>query len=80
MNRKTIAIITELIPVVSALVSIILILSDCDSEPIRRIILITTVLAFLGFAFFIVGRKLAREDRLVRILGLLDWLGALVPG
>jgi len=74
MNKKTIAILAEIIPVVSAVAAYLLIISNYDSEPIRWVILITTLLAFLGFVFFFVGRRLARGDLAVRILGILDWL------
>jgi hypothetical protein len=41
---------------------------------IRRVISITMMLAFFGFLFFILGHKFAKEDKLVRILGVLDLL------
>ena len=74
MNRKTAAILVEIIPILSAAVSFPLILSAYDSALIQRVISITMLLAFLGFLFFIIGRKLAKEDKLVRILGVLDLL------
>ena len=64
----------EIIPILSAAVSFPLILSAYDSALIQRVISITMLLAFLGFLFFIIGRKLAKEDKLVRILGVLDLL------
>lgn len=74
MNRKNIALILEWIPIVSAPVSYILVMLASDSDPVRRIISITMVLAFFGFVFAIIGRKLDREDRTVRILSILDRL------
>ena len=74
MNRKTAAVLMEIIPILSAAVSFPLILSAYDSALIQRVISITMLLAFLGFLFFIIGRKLAKEDKLVRILGVLDLL------
>ena len=74
MNRKTAAVLMEIIPILSAAVSFPLILSAYDSAMIRRVISITMLLAFLGFLFFMIGRKLAKEDRLVRVLGVLDLL------
>ena len=32
------------------------------------------ILAFLGFAFFFIGRRLSKEDKAVRVLGVLDLL------
>ncbi len=77
MNKRTIALLVEAIPVVSAVLSIALIASSVDSDLVRRVILVSTPLAFLGFVFFLVGRKLAKEDRAVRLVGILDWLATL---
>lgn len=71
-NKKTIAIILELIPLVSLVISLTLIFSALGSPIIKWIINITTVLAFLGFVFFFIGRKLAKGDKAVKILGILD--------
>ena len=32
------------------------------------------LIAFFGFVFFIIGRKLAKEEKVVRILGICDIL------
>ena len=77
MGKKRIAVILEIIPVISAVVTILLLFSDWDSEPIRKIIWVTMLLAFLGFVFFFIGRGLAKGDRLVRALGILDWLATI---
>ncbi len=77
MNKKAIAIITEIIPIVSAPVFFLLVTSSYDATWIRRVISVTMLLAFLGFLFFFIGRKLAKGDRTVRILGILDWLATL---
>ena len=75
--KKLFAILLEMIPVISAPVSYLLIISKYDSDMIRTIITITMALAFFGFAFFFIGRKIAKEDRIVRFLGILDWLATL---
>ena len=72
--KKTIAMIAGIIPVVSAVIAIFLMVSHFDSAVIRTVINITTFLGFLGFVFFFVGRKLAGEDKTIRILGVLDLL------
>lgn len=72
--KKTLAIIVESIPLVSAVVSYPLLISNLDSEPVRLVIAITFLCAFLGFVFFFIGRGLAKEDKTVRILGVFDWL------
>ncbi|MBR4896160.1 MAG: hypothetical protein IKZ41_07020 [Clostridia bacterium] len=74
MKKKTLAIILEAIPILSAVVSIGLILSPYNSAPIRGIISAGVLLALFGFVFFFIGRRLAKGDRAVRILGIFDWL------
>ena len=77
MNKKTIAIILELVPVVSALIVYPCIFASLDGGIIRWVIRITMALAFLGFAFFFVGRKLGKEYKSVRVLGVFDWLATI---
>ena len=78
MSRKTIAIIVEAIPLVSIVVFLASVFSAYDSPVMRIVTLVTSVLAFLGFVFFFVGRMLARGERIVTILGILDWFATLV--
>ena len=73
MDMRKIAIILELIPIVSALVSLILIVMPLDSGASGTVIAITMLLASFGFVFFIFGRVLAKGDKLVKILGIFDW-------
>lgn len=77
MSKKTVAVIVEIIPLVSAVVSYTLTVSSFDSGLVRLVIAITFLLAFLGFVFFFVGRMLAKEDKTVRILGIFDWLATI---
>ena len=77
MNRKMIVTIIKLIPVVSVILSYILILGPFHSELAKDISGVTVVLGFLGFAFFFIGRRLAKEDKLIKILGILDILSTL---
>ena len=74
MKKRTVAIILELVPIISALISFIFIKISYDAELITWIIYLTTLLSFLGFIFFFIGRKLYKKDKTVRILGILDWL------
>ena len=74
MSRRTTAIIIEAIPIVSLVICCVLMQLHIDSMSVRRIIAFTMLLALFGFAFFFPGRKLDREDRAVRILGILDWM------
>ena len=74
MSKKTIAIIVEAIPLVSIVVFLASVFSAYDSPVMRIVTLVTSVLAFLGFVFFFIGRMLARGERIVTILGILGKL------
>ena len=74
MKRKIIAIILEIVPLVSAVTFYPLIIADLDSGFIRAVITAAVILSFLGVAFFILGRLLAKGSRAVLILGILDCL------
>lgn len=76
--KRTTAIIIELIPVVSAISALFLLKRDVDSAFLRSITMIVFIFAFLGFVAFFIGRKLAGEDKMVKILGILDWIATAV--
>ncbi len=71
MNKKNILIFIKLIPVISAVLSFILIFSNAQAGTVTTI---SVILAFLGFVFFFIGRRSAREDKTLKILGVLDIL------
>ena len=48
-----------------------------NSELLKHAITITMLLAFFGFIFFFVGKKLNKTDKIVQILGILDLLATL---
>ena len=73
-NNKKLAVVLELIPLTAALITFILIKSQSHSELSRNVSAITMILAFSGFVFYLLGRKLAREEPAVRILGIFDLL------
>ncbi len=77
MGKKLVAIVLELIPVVSAVASFYLFNTSKDAGLIRRTLLISFLIALLGIAFFFVGRKLAGDDKAVRILGLIDLVASI---
>ena len=77
MDRKLIVKIAKLIPVISVIVSYLLILGPFHSDFARGVSGVTVILAFLGFVFFFIGRSLAKEDKLIKILGILDILSTL---
>ena len=77
MSKKTVAIIAEIIPLISAPLGYFLVVSKYDSAVTRWVIAIAFLLAFLGFVFFFIGRWLAKESKVVRVLGILDWLATL---
>ncbi|MBQ4219090.1 MAG: hypothetical protein IKQ00_07465 [Butyrivibrio sp.] len=74
MDKKKIATIVEIVPIVSAVLNFAFILAFEDSKFIRPIISITMFLAFFGFVFFFVGRSLGKDDKTVKILGIFDIL------
>lgn len=77
MSRKIIAMISEILPLISAVLFFLLIFSSHDSALSGVVISITCLLAFFGFVFFFIGRKLVKGDRMVQILGILDLLATL---
>ncbi len=77
MSKKIIAIVLESIPVISVVVSFYLFNTSKDSALIRRTLLISFLLALLGIVFFFVGRKMAGDDKAVRILGLVDLVASI---
>ena len=74
MNKKILAVALELIPIISAPLAIISIFSNIDSQIIRSLIGACTLLALFGFVFFFIGRKIAKEEKIVRVLSILDIL------
>ncbi|MBQ6546722.1 MAG: hypothetical protein IJL74_01840 [Bacilli bacterium] len=74
MNKKTIAIIIEVIPILSAIASFILIVIPYGSGLISHLTPILVFLSLFGFVFFFIGKKLCKGDKIVKILGILDLL------
>ena len=74
MDRKTVLTIIKLIPVVSAVLAYILVFSPLQAEGLTAIVVL---LALFGFVFFFIGRKAAKEDKTLKILGWLDLLSTL---
>lgn len=72
MDKKKIAMIVEIVPIVSAVLNFILLSIPEESKLIRGIISITMFFAFFGFVFFFIGRSLGKGDKTVKILGILD--------
>ncbi len=68
--KKSLAITIETIPVIAAILSIGLIVSPLSSSVVKGVINISTILAFMGFIFFIVGRKIDKEDKAVRVMSI----------
>ena len=78
MTKRTTAIVLESIPIVSVISALLLLKRDTDSPLLRMITMVVFILAFFGFAAFFIGRKLEREDKTVKILGVLDWIATVV--
>ncbi|MBQ9375455.1 MAG: hypothetical protein IJU04_03855 [Ruminococcus sp.] len=74
MSKKNVAIILEIIPIISALIAILPFPLGFASKLPSLLIGIAFLLAILGFVFFFIGRKLAKGNTAVFVLGLLDWV------
>lgn len=74
MNKKALAVALELIPIISAPLAIIFIYSSVDSQVIRSLIGVFTLLGFFGFVFSFIGRRIAKGEKIVRVLSILDIL------
>ena len=78
MTKRTKAIIIEFIPIISVISALLLLKRDTDSPFLRIITAVAFIFAFVGFLAFFIGRKLAGEDKTVKILGVLDWIATAV--
>lgn len=74
MDKKTVLTILKLIPAVSAALAYILVFSSAQAGTLTSV---AVLLAFFGFIFFFIGRKSAKDDKTLRILGWLDLLSTL---
>ncbi len=77
MDKKNIVITAKLIPVISAILSYLLIFGSFKAAWISKVTGVTVILAFLGVGFFFIGCRLAKEDRTLKILGILDILSSI---
>lgn len=74
---KRIIVILKVIPVLSALLSYILIHTNYTSLIVKYIVLLTFILSFFGFLFFFIGRKKYKDDKIISILNVLDLLSTI---
>jgi hypothetical protein len=74
MNKKTLALVLEIIPLISVIATFVLVFANLDSDVVRTIILITVTISFFGFIFGIIGRKLSKGDKLIKVLSIFDFL------
>ena len=73
-KRRLIAIILEIVPIISAISFYLLLISPLDSAFVRVIISVTMFIAISGVAFFFIGRKVGGKGKAVLILGIFDIL------
>ena len=78
MNKRMLTVIIKAIPVVSAILAILLVWMPFHNGMTDSFIGITFLLAGLGFVAFFIDRKSAKEDSLIRILGILDLISTFV--
>ena len=74
MNKRTTAILIKLIPPVAALVTFFLVFRPLDSAAARKVTDVSVLLAFFGFIFYLIWHKMGREDKVIRVLNILDLL------
>ncbi len=77
MKKKIIAIIIELIPIISTIISFLLIAIPYNSRILKKVIEATFLLSSLGFVFFFIGHKIDKENKIVKFLGILDCIATL---
>lgn len=66
--KKIIAILLELIPIVSIVAAVVLFLSSINIKALLGILLLISV---LGFQFFLIAWKIYKS-KLIKILGIID--------
>lgn len=74
MNKKNLAVILEIIPLITLIATYVLVFANLDNDVVRAIILATVTISFFGFIFGIIGRKLSKGDKLVKVLSIFDFL------
>ena len=74
MNKKNLAVILESIPLITVIETYVLVFANLDNDVVRAIILATVTISFFGFIFGIIGRKLSKGDKLVKVLSIFDFL------
>ena len=78
MSKKTMAIFLECIPIAAALFAVPMIFINTKEPIISRIAFWAVIVAFFGFAFFIVAMALGGREKVVKVLGFFDILSTLV--
>ncbi|SMC68318.1 hypothetical protein SAMN06296952_2204 [Oscillospiraceae bacterium] len=77
ISKRKIALALEALPVICAPLSYLLMVNKADNSIVRGIIGIATVIAFFGFVFCIIGRKMVKGDKAIAVLGILDILATI---
>ena len=72
MNKRKLAIAIRLIPPISLVIAIVLLLTPPDTAVVRVIITVTMMISLFGFLFFFISRSTYKDDKTVKILGILD--------
>lgn len=74
MNKKSLATVIEIIPVIATAAFFTITYSSINGAAVNTINTAAVIAALLGLPFFIIGRILAKESKPVLILGILDIL------
>lgn len=78
MEKKKLAIILEIIPIASLVLGFILVFLPISSGVIQWINSVLFMLAVFGFVFGIIGVKMVKGDKAVKILCILDCIAPLI--
>ncbi|MBR6402520.1 MAG: hypothetical protein IKS48_03975 [Eubacterium sp.] len=78
MGKKKLAIFLELIPILAGIASAVLFYGPIEGAWVKSVLAVTMILSVLGFVFFIIARKLAKGDKAVLVLGIIDCLAVVL--
>ena len=74
MEKKNLAVGLELIPIIAMILTAVLVFAPIEGAWVKSVLAVTMILSVLGFVFFLIGRKLAKGDKTVLVLGIIDCL------
>lgn len=77
MKKRTIVILLKCLPILASVISFICLKLPDDYTIVRVMIKITVIISFFGFIFFFIGKKMSKNDKLIKMLSIFDLLSTL---